>query len=89
MAAITTCLFVKRIPLTATAGGLVAELWKIGVGTDADTQDLVLPHVRTVLGIVGGPIEMVAQTTDHLITVILTATIDASNFSHALIIGTE
>jgi len=88
MATITGIVFVKRIPLTAVAGGLVIEVWKVPASTDADTQDLVLPHIKTVLGIVG-PLEMVAQTADSAITVITTATIDASNFTHALIIGTE
>lgn len=88
MAAITTITFVRRIPLTATAGGLVAEVWKVPASTDADTQTLALPHIKTVLAIVG-PLEMVAQTVEHAVAVTTIATVDASNFSHALIIGTE
>jgi hypothetical protein len=88
MAAVA-CTFVKRIPIGgAVAGALVIEVWKVPASTDADTQTLALPHIKTVLAIVG-PLEMVAQTVDRSIDVITIATVDASNFTHALIIGTE
>lgn len=63
-------------------------MWKVPAQTDADTQTLALPHIKTVLAIVG-PLEMVAQTADNSVAVTTIATVDASNFSHALIIGTE
>jgi hypothetical protein len=89
MAALTTCAFVKRIPLTATAGGLVIEVWKIVPSTDGDTQTLALPFIKTVLAVVGPVTATIPNTVDHALDVITIATIDASTLSHALVIGTE
>jgi len=88
MAAITGIVFVKRIPHSAAAGGLVREIWKVPASTAGDTQTLALPHIKTVLS-VSPPLQMVAQTADHSVDVKTTATIAASNFSHAEIWGTE
>lgn len=88
MAAITGIVFRKRIPLTATAGGLVMELWRVPASTAGDTQTLALPHIKTVLSITGIA-SYVAQTVDHAIDVTTSATVAASNFSDLIIIGTE
>lgn len=88
MAAITGVIFRKRIPLTATAGGLVMELWRVPASTAGDTQTLALPHIKTVLSITGIA-SYVAQTADNSIAITTLATVAASNFSEILIIGTE
>lgn len=88
MAAITGIIFVKRIPLTATAGGLVMEVWKIPASTAGDTQTLALPHISTVLSLAGDA-SMTAQATAHSIDVTTLATVAASNFTYLHIIGTE
>lgn len=88
MAAITGVIFRKRIPLTATAGGLVIEIWRIPASTAADSQTLALPHIKTVLAIVGIA-SYVAQTADHAIDIITLDTVAASNFSDIAIYGTE
>ncbi len=90
MAAITGIKFVKRIPLTATAGGLVVEVWNVPASTDGDTQTLALAHIKTVLAIIG-PLTMAAQANPSIgsIDVTTISTVDASTSTYALIIGTE
>lgn len=89
MAAITGIVFTGTVLQLGgpTPGGLVGELWKVPASTDADTQTLALPYVKTVVAIVGA-LEHAAQTADNSIDVTTIATVDSSNFTYALIIGT-
>jgi hypothetical protein len=90
MAAITGCVFVKRIPLgSAAAGALVGELWKVPASTDGDTQTLALPHIKTVLAVIGAACAVVPNTVEHALDITTVATVDASNMAYLLVIGTE
>jgi hypothetical protein len=89
MAAITGIVWVKTVPfMGAHAGGLLMEVWKVPASSDGDTQTLALPDISNVLAVVGPACAVVPNVTSHALDVITTSTIDASNMSHLLIIGT-